>query len=201
MGEWRRVDLRRRLLASALAAACLPRNAPAAAPAPAAGRAMPEPPPELKAGLDGAPVRLSGAGTLRHWGLHIYDARLWTGPGFDPSRPVQAPLALELIYARTLQGALIAQRSIEEMRRAGPLDETQARDWLAFMNGAFPDVGAGDRITGIWQPVPARSSFLVNGGRPQGLDDAAFGPRFFGIWLAPSTSQPALRRQLLGGPV
>jgi hypothetical protein len=30
------------------------------------------------------------------------------------------------------------------------------------------------------------------------LRDEAFGPRFFGIWLATHTSQPELREQLLG---
>lgn len=190
---------RRRVASLALGLAVMPLVSMAATPAPGARRTGTEPPPELERGLDGAPVRLAGSATLRHWGLHVYDARLWTGPGFDPARYAQSPLALELIYARTLRGALIAQRSIDEMRRGEPFDEAPAQRWLAFMNSAFPDVAAGDRITGIWQPSLARSSFVVNGGRVRALEDAAFGPRFFGIWLAPTTSQPAMRQQLLGG--
>jgi len=31
------------------------------------------------------------------------------------------------------------------------------------------------------------------------VKDAEFARRFFGIWLAPSTSEPALRQTLLGG--
>ena len=146
----------------------------------------------------GPQARLRGSARLRWLGLSIYDARLWVGPVFEPQRYEAAPLALELIYARALKGPLIAERSIDEMRRAGPLAEDEARRWLSFMKEVFPDVVEGDRITGAWDPSDARSAFHVNGGAPRTLRDPAFGPRFFGIWLSPHSSQPAMRQQLLG---
>jgi hypothetical protein len=167
------------------------------APAAWAQPASPVAPPEVRQ-LLGAGANLRGAGRLRAWGLAIYDARLWVGPGFEPQRFEAAPLALELIYARALRGQLIAERSVEEMRRGPAFDESEAQRWLAFMRRAFPDVGAGDRITGAWDPSGARSMFFVNGSGPSVFSDAAFGPRFFGIWLAEHSSQPAMRAQLLG---
>lgn len=158
---------------------------------------LPAPPAEVRAHL-GAGARLRGAGRLRFLGLSVYDARLWVGEGFEPERFDARPLALELIYTRSLKGPLIAERSIEEMRRGPAFGETEASRWLAFMNEAFPNVGEGDRITGIWAPQDQRTGFHVNGGAAKVLRDAAFGPRFFGIWLAAHTSQPALRQQLLG---
>lgn len=157
----------------------------------------PAPPPEVRAHL-GAGVRLRGAGRLRFLGLSVYDARLWVGEGFEPERFDARPLALELIYARSLKGPLIAERSIEEMRRGPPFGEAEAARWLAFMTEAFPNVDEGDRITGTWLPAEQRTGFHVNGAAPRLLRDAAFGPRFFGIWLAAHSSQPALRQQLLG---
>jgi Chalcone isomerase-like len=157
----------------------------------------PATPVEVRAHL-GAGARLQGSGRLRFLGLSVYDARLWVGEGFDPERFDARPLALELLYQRALKGPLIAERSIEEMRRGPAFGEAESARWLTFMNDAFPNVAQGDRITGTWTPPEQRTGFYINGAAPRVLRDAAFGPRFFGIWLAPHTSQPSLRQQLLG---
>ncbi len=153
-------------------------------------------PPEVSAVLPGA--TLVGSGRMRFLGMAIYDARLWAtqaiGPGVDYA---DVPLALELQYARALVGRLIAERSIDEMRRVGEFDDAQARQWLSRMVAIFPDVGAGDRITGVQQPREA-ARFFVNGRDAGDVRDADFARLFFGIWLAPRTSQPQLRAALLG---
>jgi hypothetical protein len=154
-------------------------------------------PDEVRAALPAA--RLLGQARMRFLGFSVYDARLWVTPGFDAVRYEQQAFALELRYARALNGAQIAERSLQEMRRQGPLAEPQAERWLAFMREAFPDVAEGDRLTGLHEPaVGAR--FVFNGQRASALRDADFSRRFFGIWLAPQTSEPALRSRLLGGP-
>lgn len=80
-------------------------------------------PPEIAAELPGA--RLHGSGRLSFFGLHVYDARLWVLEAFDAERFEHMPLALELEYARTLRGRLIAERSLDEMRRLGEIDAAQ----------------------------------------------------------------------------
>jgi len=155
-----------------------------------------QPPEEVRRRRPAA--RLSGRGTLRFLGLHVYDALLWTEGTFDGNLYAAHPLALELRYARSLYGSLIAERSLREMERAGPIVAAQAERWLAFMREAFPDVGAGDRIAGLWNPADETSEFLINGKPGKALRDRAFGERFFGIWLGSSTSEPALRQALLG---
>lgn len=175
---------RRRLLCAAALVALTP-----------GARAQAAPPPEVALDLPGA--RLLGQGTLRWLGLRVYDAVLWSRTPLTPADAVNAPLALELRYARRLKGPLIAERSLDEMRRQGPIDDENARRWLAAMTGVFPDVDEGDRITGIQRPgVGAR--FHVNGRLAGELADAQFARRFFGIWLSDSTSEPALRSALLG---
>jgi hypothetical protein len=153
-------------------------------------------PAELAAELPGA--RLQGSGRLRFFGLHVYDARLWTGERRAAAGDWAAtPLALEIEYARRLVGAQIAERSLEEMRRQGAIAEADAARWLAEMKQLFPDVAAGDRITGVKVPgIAAR--FFVNGRFRGEVRDAEFTRRFFGIWLARESSQPALRDALLG---
>lgn len=182
---------RRALLACA--AALLPL---AAAPAARAeGPAVP--PPELRQRWPAA--RLRGQGRLRFLGLHVYDIRLWTATevGALASRWAETQLALEIAYARKLVGRLIAERSIAEMRRQGVLPDDKARAWEAEMARLFPDVGDGDRLTGVLLPGEG-ARFYYNGTLRGELRDPEFARLFFGIWLAPETSEPALRERLLG---
>lgn len=155
------------------------------------------PPTEVAGELAGA--RLVGAGKLRFMGFSVYDARLWA-----PVQPIEAradplavPLALELAYTRRLVGKLIAERSLAEMKRQGPIDDATGARWLQAMLQFFPDVAEGDRLTGVHRPGEA-ARFFHNGRFVGEIRDAEFARRFFGIWLTPQTSEPSLREALLG---
>ena len=151
-------------------------------------------PPELAAELPNA--RWRGTGVMRFFGLHIYDLRLWS-PAPLAGDGASQPLALELVYARKLEGDLIASRSLDEMRRIGPFSVAQGASWLASMTQLFPDVQTGDRLTGVQRPGQA-TRFFFNGQRRGEVPDADFARLFFGIWLSARTSEPKLRAQLLG---
>jgi hypothetical protein len=140
----------------------------------------------------------AGSGRMRFFGLNIYDARLWVTPGFRADNYAQHPLALELNYLRSLSGKSIAERSLQEMRRAGPITPAQASRWLDAMQNAFPDVSATDRITGLHAPTEG-ARFWLNGRPSATIADVEFSRLFFGIWLADTTSEPALRTALLAG--
>jgi hypothetical protein len=143
-------------------------------------------------------ARLQGQGRLRFLGLQVYEIRLWTpAPMLGIDNWAETPLALEIEYARSLDGRKIAQRSLEEMQRAGPIEPELARRWLDQMTALFPDVDAGDRITGVHLPgLSAR--FYLNGRMRGEVRHAQFARRFFGIWLGAATSEPALRDALMG---
>ncbi|MEY4767310.1 MAG: hypothetical protein RI907_3983 [Pseudomonadota bacterium] len=160
-------------------------------------QAAPEAPAEVRQAWPAA--RLVGQGTMRYFGLRIYDARLWAPEAVAAERYAQQPLALELVYARSLWGSAIAERSITEMRRQPGFDDTQAPRWLAAMKLAFPDVQAGERLVGL-HDGQGRVRFWHNGRLTQQLDDRAYARLFFGIWLAPQTSAAELRASLLGLP-
>lgn len=187
----RSVDRQRRsLLALPLACGALTISAAALT------RSAPPPPPEVNSELPGA--RLVGSGRLTYFLFHVYDARLWAGPEFEVARFDQVPLALELAYARSFDNGDIAERSIEEMRRSGPIAPEKVTRWIAAMKQAFPDVATGDRTTGVQVPgVAAR--FFVNGRLTGEIRDPEFTRLFFGIWLSTRTSEPRLREALLAG--
>ncbi|HEY1102759.1 MAG TPA: chalcone isomerase family protein [Burkholderiaceae bacterium] len=152
--------------------------------------------PEITAALPEA--RLSGQSLYRYFGFAVYQIRLFVAPGFNRADYTQSPLALELEYQRDFAGADIAARSLKEMQRAGGFTEAQGAQWLQQMKAVFPNIKEGDKLLGLYTPG-AGARFLYNG-KPAGeVKDAEFARRFFGIWLAPSTSEPALRQTLLGG--
>ncbi|MGQ9724342.1 MAG: chalcone isomerase family protein [Tepidimonas sp.] len=185
------------MLAAVLAS--LGTRAGTAAPleAPASPRAVPD---SVGVLLPGAEV--VGGGTLRFPGLPVYQAQLFAAPGWRANTLGRTAVVLELTYLRGFTGTDIARRSLEEMRRAGPLEAADEAVWLDTMERLFPDVRPGDRIAGLWQPGWGARFVLT---RPDGqsralgdVADARFAERFFGIWLAPTTSEPGLRQALLG---
>ena len=143
-----------------------------------------------------AGARLVGQGTMRFLGFEVYRARLWAQPGFDADQYSAHPLALELTYQRNFTAEAIAKRSIEEMRRVGSFTPQQATRWQQALAAALPDVKAGDRLLGLYQP--GAGAVFKMGGRVVGeVPDAEFSRLFFGIWLSPQTSEPGLRQQLI----
>ncbi len=169
------------LLVASIAA--LPVAHASAPPAPVAAR-VPE-------------ARLAGAGDLRWFGLKVYSAQLWVGrEGLRGAGRPSSPFALELTYATALKGALIAERSVQEIERMGFGDGPRRERWHEAMRRLFPDVGRGDRLTGVHEP--GRGARFYHNDRAIGsVDDPEFADAFFAIWLDERTVAPALRDALL----
>lgn len=146
--------------------------------------------------LRGTPLLPRGEGQLRFFGLAIYTARLWAADGFDPTQHAAHPLALELTYARTFSARDIAERSLQEMKRQTPINSAREADWTHKLAAVLPDVKLGDSLLGFHQP--GQGALFQSGGRTLGtVDDPVFSALFFGIWLSPATSEPALRTALI----
>mgnify|MGYP001436452742 CR=1 FL=1 len=144
---------------TAITASPMTASAAAASGTTATDPAVTQAPAAVRAAL--AQARLQGQGVLRWFGLKIYEARLWTGgESLDPARYEQAAFALDLRYARALDGAAIAQASHKEITRLGFGSAEQRAAWLDAMHRIFPDVTDGDRITGytLRQPDSKRAA-------------------------------------------
>lgn len=150
----------------------------------------------IAAVADTSGLQAAGTGRLTWFGIRAYEAKLWVAPGFRQAEFERHALALELHYLRDFTARDIARRSIDEMRRAGPIAPADAQRWQDQLQQLLPDVRAGDRITGLHRPGRG-ASFLVNGRAAGDVADVNFSARFFGIWLAPTTSEPKLRESLL----
>jgi hypothetical protein len=143
--------------------------------------------------LDKTPM-LVGEGRLSVLFWDIYEIQLFSGDGrYDPQRPV----ALVLNYLRPVSGRDIADTSIDEIRKLGVSDAVTIAKWQAQLIQLFPDIAKGDRLIGSFDPDTG-SQFHLNGALIGVIDDPELSRRFFDIWLSEATSQPRLRRQLLG---
>jgi hypothetical protein len=155
------------------------------------------PPPHVRKYFAG---QVAGEARLTWFGFHVYDAKLFVAPDFDPRDPAREPFALELTYARALEGRAIAETSRDEIARLGFGTEASRNRWYEAMLRIFPDVDAGLRIAGV--NVPGRGvRFLVDGQERGSIDDVEFARAFFAIWLDPRTRSPKVREGLLRGLV
>ncbi|MBX9798459.1 MAG: chalcone isomerase family protein [Burkholderiaceae bacterium] len=144
-----------------------------------------------------APAYLSGLGSFRWFGLKIYDAQLWVGKqGYNSATPESSKFALDLRYARALQGRKIAEASRDEMQKLGLGNAQQLAEWQSKMEQIFPDVSEGTHLTGVYLPNSG-ARFYLDGKAIGEIMDAAFAQAFFAIWLAPKTTAPQLRTALL----
>jgi hypothetical protein len=173
-------------LAAPLLAAVLALVAPAAHSAP-----VDLPAPVRQALPEWRPL---GDGRLRWFGLHIYDAALWSGSReFDSDRP----FALVIRYARDFKGSHIAQSSVDELKRLGYRDPAKLTRWGQALERLLPDVKAGERLTGVYHPLGGVD--LYSEDRALGtISDPEFAHAFFSIWLDPRTREPTLRERLIG---
>lgn len=156
-------------------------------------RAVPLPAPVL---AEAGPLRLSGEGEMRWFGLKIYDAALWTAGAAGASDP--APHALAIRYARAIPASRLVETSVDEIRRLGERDEQRLSRWRALLSAALPSVAPGDTLVGLHRP--GRDALFWHQGRLTArIDDADLARAFFAIWLDERTLDPGLRTRLLGG--
>lgn len=152
-------------------------------------------PQEISSAL--ANAQFSGTGKLTFYGLNVYDASLWVSSGFKANDFEDHAFALDLHYLRNFSAADIAKRSLEEMQRLETVPEQKAVLWMKALNEAFPNVKKGDRLIGLYKPG-AGVTFWINGKRTGEIKDVDFSRQFFAIWLSPKTSEPKLRKALVG---
>lgn len=135
-----------------------------------------------------------GEGRMTYLFWDVYDAQLFAPNG---KWTAQSPYALKLSYLRRFSGDKIADRSVIEMRKQGIKDEVKLATWHSQMKNIFPDVNENTSLTGI-RTKNEETVFYDENKEIGRIRDKEFTKAFFNIWLSPKTSEPELRRQLLG---
>ena len=140
---------------------------------------------------------LAGSARLRWLGITVYDVSLWTAPQFVPERFGAHAFALDIRYARNISGSILADTSLKQMQALEAQPSARQTQWRQALDGAFPDVKPGDRLTGMHVPEKGLRLYF-NGQLHKAIDDPLLSQSFFAIWLSPATQEPRLRAQLLG---
>ncbi|MDX1975219.1 MAG: chalcone isomerase family protein [Rickettsiales bacterium] len=135
-----------------------------------------------------------GTGRLSVVFWDVYDATLYAPNGQWDSRK---PYALSIRYFREIEGADIAKRSVEEMQKQGFSDAAKLTKWQTQMRDIFPDVKNGSELTAVFTHQKS-TDFYSDGKHIGSIKGTEFGTQFFNIWLSEKTSEPELRRKLLG---
>lgn len=133
-----------------------------------------------------------GSGKLTWLGMTVYQATL-----FAPQGNYQAdrPHAIRIEYRFSFNRRQLARRSLEEMEKiSGTRQDEQV---VQRLEAVFCDVTKGDQILGVHYPGHW-AEFHCNGELRGRIEDADLARAFFAIWLNPRTSEPELRKQLLG---
>ncbi len=139
-------------------------------------------------------AELVGKGRMTFLGFKLFEAELYAPQGtYRPS----APFALKLTYLRNFKSSDIAGSSVKEIKRQGGVSAQQLAAWKNEMERIFPDISAGQSITGV-RAANGSSVFYLGNRKLGTISDPAFTKRFFSIWLGTRTRDPQLRARLVG---
>lgn len=134
-----------------------------------------------------------GQGTLRRLFLTIYNATLWTDA---KEWSMQRPFALSMKYHFNVESGELVDSTVDELQQLHVPDNT-LKLYKVQLEKIYPDIQEGDTLTALYLPEKG-IRFFHNDRFTGAISDDAFANAFFMIWLSPETSEPSLRRALLG---
>lgn len=151
--------------------------------------------PEAKQAIDN--LQKMGQGRFTWWGLSVYDAELWSGTAPTEFDYTKHSHWLQLKYARDFKGANIAESSREQIEKQGLGNPQTLDNWQKQLTDLFPNIQEDDTLSALY--VPNQPTRFFHNGQPIGqITSADLAQAFMGIWLSSATSEPKLRRQLIG---
>lgn len=128
----------------------------------------------------------------------VYDSYLFNHSGKIDANYAwyeQAPLILEIRYKRDIKADDLIESTIEQWQHLG-LSEDKYQEYVPWLKSVWPDLKDGDRLALLVQD--GYSVFFYNKEEIARQDDPYFSRIFLDIWLSTDTSEPKLRKKLLG---
>lgn len=123
----------------------------------------------------------------------VYDATLYTRSG--SYKQGAHPVKFTLTYLRDFAAKDIVKATKEQWQHLGKSDlSAKYADKLLAL---WPDIKKGESLSLQTSPS-GQATFYHNDKKLGEISDSQFANQFLAIWLSPNTSEPALRKQLLG---
>lgn len=124
----------------------------------------------------------------------IYKSALFTKTGrFDDNS--SADLIYKIKYLKDITAKELIKRTVEQWQHL-KVDESQYQSFIPLLEAIWPDIKTGDSLT-LYRSQ-STSVFYFNNKNIGEIQSNKFGKLFVDIWLSPNTSEPKLRKALLG---
>lgn len=131
----------------------------------------------------------------------IYHSKLYTPSGNylvednSDKLAIERPLLFEIEYLKDISSKDLISRTVEQWQHLNIKKNTFAT-YLPQLKAIWPNITSGDSLALLIENN--KSSFYFNDEFIGSIDKEDFGELFLAIWLSPNTSQPKLRKKLLG---
>jgi hypothetical protein len=126
----------------------------------------------------------------------LYKSRLKTTSGKYPISFDEDQLIFQIDYFADISKEDLIKRTVEQWQHQN-VPKQVYQPYISQLTSIWPAITEGDSLAIL---VKKDSSiFYFNNQRIGVIEDNFFGKLFIDIWLDKNTSQPSLRRQLLGG--
>lgn len=134
-----------------------------------------------------------GQSRFEYYFWDVYDAKLATPSG--KYQFGQHPVKLSLTYLRDFAAKDIVKATDEQWQHLGKTNLIGKYDQELL--ALWPDIKEGETLSFITDEQ-GDGTFYHNDSKLGGIDDSAFDDNFLAIWLSPQTSEPTMRKQLIG---
>lgn len=125
----------------------------------------------------------------------IYQSTLYTATGRYEQGIINQPMLFQIKYLRDIRADDLIEKTAEQWRHIGVL-ENKFSPFIPQLKAIWPNINQGDSLSLY---VKDGVSYFYCNEKPIGqINDENFGPMFLDIWLSSKTSQPKLRKQLIG---
>ncbi|WP_338363321.1 chalcone isomerase family protein [uncultured Pseudoalteromonas sp.] len=123
----------------------------------------------------------------------VYDATLYTeSGGYEQNTH---PVKFKLTYLRDFAAKDIVKATKEQWQHLGK--SNLSAKYADKLLSLWPDIKKGESLS-LHTAADGQSTFYHNDQKLGEITDSQFANQFLAIWLSPNTSEPALRKQLLG---
>ena len=135
-----------------------------------------------------------GQGTMSWLFIDIYQAALFTGNG--KYQRGQYPQALRIHYQRDISKKALLKATQQQWQHLS-IEADLYHDWLQQLERLWPDIKEGDQLIFLLSSN-GEGHFYYNNKKLGAIENRVLSEAFLSIWLSPKTSEPKLRRKLIG---
>lgn len=139
-------------------------------------------------------LKMVGEGEMSWLFIDLYKAALYSQNGDYKEHTY--PQALNITYQKDIGKKHLISATEKEWNKLS-INNKQSPYWLASLNKLWPDIKKGDNLLFMVE-ANGQGFFYHNDHLLGGINSRQFSDAFLAIWLSKNTSEPSLRKQLVG---